>query len=81
MEEPNNMSDAIRIRIKNLAKEKNISVHKLSVISGIPYSTVSSFLIKRCKSLTVGTLYALCKGLNVTLKEFFNDKMFNKIKP
>ena len=80
MEEPNNLSDAIRIRLKQLASEKNISIHKLSVISGIPYSTISSFLIKRCKSLTVGTLYALCKGLNISMKEFFNDKIFNKVK-
>ena len=80
MKEPISLSDAIRIRIKQLAKENHISIHRLSVISGIPYSTVSSFLIKRCKSLTVLTLFTLCKGLNVTMNEFFNDKIFDNLK-
>ena len=77
MSNKNNLSEAMRQRIKDLAKEKNLSIHKLSILSGIPYSTISSFLIKRCSSLTVATLYKVCEGLDVTIIEFFNDDLFS----
>ncbi|MBR3134490.1 MAG: helix-turn-helix transcriptional regulator [Clostridia bacterium] len=77
MNNKNNLSEAIRQRIKDLAKEKNLSIRKISILSGIPYSTISSFLIKRCSSLTVATLYKICEGLGVSIIDFFNDDLFN----
>ena len=38
------LSDAVRQRIIDLATKKNITLHKLSLESGISYSTLSSFL-------------------------------------
>ena len=77
MNNKNNLSEAIRQRIKDLAKEKNLSIRKISILSGIPYSTISSFLIKRCSSLTVATLYKIGEGLGVSIIDFFNDDLFN----
>lgn len=39
--------DAIRNRILDLANQNNITIHKLSLLSGIPYSTLSSFINKK----------------------------------
>ena len=43
------LSEAIRKRIINLANEHNITLHKLALCSGIPYSTLSSFINKKVK--------------------------------
>ena len=75
------LSNAIKQRVIDLATERNITLHKLSLQSGVPYSTLSSFLNGKCTSLTISTLLHLCEGADITLKEFFDDKIFQDITP
>lgn len=49
--------DAIRNRILDLANQNNITIHKLSLLSGIPYSTLSSFINKKVKVLLSTQFY------------------------
>lgn len=51
------LSDAIRNRILDLANQNNITIHKLSLLSGIPYSTLSSFINKKVKVLLSTQFY------------------------
>ena len=74
------LSEAMKQRIKNLAKEQNLSILKLCNLSQIPYSTLSSFFNNRCNSLTIGTLHKLCNGLNISLNDFFDDPIFKHVK-
>ena len=55
---------AVRQRIVNLASERNITLHKLALNSGIPYSTLSSFMNGKSNSITLTTLLHLCEGAN-----------------
>ena len=71
--------DAIINRILDLANQNNITIHKLSLLSGIPYSTLSSFINKKSKSPTIDTILHLCEGLNIELKDFFSDKIFSDL--
>ena len=71
--------DAIRNRILDLANQNNITIHKLSLLSGIPYSTLSRFINKKSKSPTIDTILHLCEGLNIELKDFFSDKIFSDL--
>ena len=71
------LNKALKQRIINLAKENHITLHKLSVLSGIPYSTLSNFLVGRCQYLSVSNIFHLCEGLNITLKEFFHAPDLN----
>ena len=75
------LSNAIKQRVIDLASERNITLHKLSLQSGVPYSTLSSFLNGKCTSITISTLLHLCEGAGITLKEFFDDKIFKTITP
>ena len=70
---------AVRQRIINIAKEKNITLHKLALSSGIPYSTLSSFMNGKSNSLTLTTLLHLCEGANMELEDFFNDSLFKEV--
>ena len=74
------LSNAVKQRIINLASERNITIHKLTLDAGIPYSTMSSFLNGKCDSITLTTLLHICEGTGIDLKEFFNDPLFKNIR-
>ncbi len=70
---------AVRQKIIKIANEKKITLHKLALSSGIPYSTLSSFMNGKSNSLTLTTLLHLCEGANIELKDFFKDSLFNDV--
>lgn len=73
------LSEAVRQRIINLANDRNITLHRLSLDSGISYSTLSSFLNGKSQSPKLVTLLHICEGLEIELNEFFTDKLFKNV--
>lgn len=73
------LSKAIRIRIINLIKERNISVSKLSTLAGISRSTLSKFLSGKRKLIRLDMIEYICEGLDIKLKDFFDDKVFDNV--
>ena len=73
------LTNAVKQRIINLASQKKITLHKLALESGVPYSTLSSFLNGKCTSMTLTTLLHICEGVGIEMKEFFNDPLFKKV--
>ena len=71
------LSNAIRKRIKFYLEEKNMNVWKLCKMSGIPCSTISTFMSGKTELLKIDTLLHICEGFDITLKEFFSDDMFD----
>ena len=70
------LSVAVRQRIINLAKSKNLTLKKLSKISHVPYSTLINFMSGQGQTLTLSTLYNLCLGLEIDLVDFFDSNLF-----
>lgn len=73
------LSTAVRIRINNLIKERNITVSKLSTLAGISRSTLSKFLSGQRKILRLDMIEYICEALGIKLVDFFNDKIFDDI--
>ncbi len=73
------LSEAIRKRIKYYLKEKNINMWKLCKLSGIPCSTISTFMSGKTELLKIDTLLHICEGFQIKLKEFFDDSIFNDV--
>lgn len=71
-----NVGEAVRQRILNLCEQRQISVNKLSILSGVTQSTVNNIVSGRNNSATVSTLKKLCDGLGITITEFFDDALF-----
>ena len=71
--------EAIKVRIKNLIIERNLTASKLSSLAGISRSTLSKFMSGKRKSLELKTIEFICEGLNIKLKDFFNDSLFDNI--
>ena len=59
-------------RVKELAAERNLSLHRLAQICGVPYSTLKN-TEKRSGQLTVDTIERICIGLNIPLSLFFAE--------
>ena len=71
------LSDAIRKRIKFYLKEKNMNAWKLCKMSGIPCSTISTFMSGKTELIKLDTLLHICEGFGITLREFFTEPMFD----
>lgn len=73
------LSEAIRKRIKYYLKLNNTNLWGLYRRTGIPMSTISSFMRGDRELLTLKTLLHICEGFNITLKDFFNDPIFDDV--
>ena len=70
------IGQAVRERIEELCREKNLSVNKLSNMSGVTQSTVNNIVSGRNNSTTVSTIQKLCDGLGITIIDFFQSELF-----
>lgn len=74
-----NVGEAVKERILQLCKEENLSVNKLSSISGVTQSTVNNIVSGRNHSTTISTIKKLCDGLGITIEEFFHSELFRNL--
>lgn len=73
------VSDLIAIRIKELLKEKHISIYKLEQLTGICNSTLYMFLNRQTKTIRIENLVYVCDALKISIREFFDDKRFDNV--
>ena len=71
-----NIGEAVKERILELCREHDISVNKLSSMSGVTQSTVNNIVSGRNNSATISTIKKLCDGLGITIEEFFSSELF-----
>lgn len=70
------ISEAISKKILSIIKERDITINKLATISCLTQSTVDSLVNGKSKNPKLLTIVRICDGLGITLKEFFDDKIF-----
>ena len=73
------LAEAIKIRINNLMKEKGFSQYDFYTKGGIPKATVSQALNGTRERLAVRTVYEIISTMGISLKEFFDDPIFDDI--
>ena len=73
------VGDIVAGRILDLCKENNITLNKLSTISGVNQSTLNNIVSRVNKCATVSTVKKICDGLNISLVDFFNTEEFDKL--
>lgn len=67
---------AVKERILQLCREKEITVNKLSTICGITQSTLNNIVNGRNQTVTITTIKKICDGLEITVVDFFNCDLF-----
>lgn len=73
------IKEAVAQRIMDLCKERDIAINALGNISGVNPSTIYSMLNSKSQNPGVVSLQKLCDGLEITIREFFDDDLFNDI--
>ncbi len=71
------LTDAIKKRVNFYLKSYNINKSTLCERSGINPSTLSTFMNATDSLPQLDTILHICEGLEITLSEFFSDKMFD----
>ena len=71
-----NAKEAVAKRIVELCDEREMTVNAVANKAGISPSTIYSMLNHKSKNPGVVSLHAICYGLDVTLREFFNSDIF-----
>jgi len=73
------ISEWIAKRIIALCKERNISINKLAMLSGITQSTLNSIIHGESKNPRLRTIRKISEALGITASEFFQDMEKTKI--
>ena len=73
------IGEGCKARIIELCNERNISINKLAIMSGVTQSTLNNIISGRNNSVTVSTLKKLCDGLEITICDFFCSKIFEEL--
>ena len=73
------IKQAISQRILQLCNENNITLNKLSTLAGITQSTLNDVVHGKTNNPTVKTIYYVCFGLGINLKDFFDSDLFDEI--
>lgn len=73
------LPEAIKLRIIELLDEKNMSAYKLSYKGGFSPSNISDVLRGKVTEPTVTTILHICEGANISLKDFFDSKLFDEV--
>ena len=60
-------------RVKELAEERNLTLHGLAKVCDVPYSTLKN-TEQRSGQLTVDTIERICLGLEIPMSLFFTDR-------
>lgn len=71
--------EAVAARIIALCKDRGIAINALANISGVSPSTVYSMLNAKSQNPGVVSLQKLCDGLEISLRDFFNDSIFENL--
>lgn len=70
------IGEAVKLRILELCKSRNITVNKLATISGITQSTLNNIISDRNNSTTISTIKKICDGLEISIEDFFCSDVF-----
>lgn len=71
--------EAVRERILELCRERDITVNRLCTLSGVTQSTVNNLVSGRNRSVAISTIKKLCDGLDITIQAFFDSPLFQQL--
>lgn len=71
--------DAVIARLRTLMQQKGITQYNLNREGGIAKSTLSQLFNGKQVNISLNLLYEILSTMGVTIKEFFDDPMFEDI--
>ena len=73
------IAEATVKRLLELCSERNITINKISNISGITQSTVSYIVNGTTTNTGIVTIKKLCDGFDISVRAFFDSPLFDDL--
>ncbi len=73
------LMEAVSTRLKRLQTEKHFTSYKIQKEGGVPRSTVGKLIAMKFKTVELNTLFQITSTMGISLKEFFDDPIFDNI--
>lgn len=73
------ITEATVKRLLELCSERNITINKISNISGITQSTVSDIVNGTTTNTGIVTIKKLCDGFDISVRAFFDSPLFDDL--
>lgn len=73
------IAEATVKRLLELCSERNITINKISNISGITQSTVSDIVNGTTTNTGIVTIKKLCDGFDISVRAFFDSLLFDDL--
>ena len=73
------IAEATVKRLLELCNEQNITINKISNISGITQSTVSDIVNGTTTNTGIVTIKKLCDGFDISVRTFFDSPLFDDL--
>lgn len=70
---------ATAIRVKNLLEKRGLTQYSLYKMGGIPRSTTNDVVNCKKKRVSSETIYQMCSTLGISMKEFYDDPIFDEV--
>ncbi len=74
-----NTYQAVKERLLQLLEQNKLSIHRLSIESGVSPSTIKNILYGKSVNPGIVTIKMLCDGMHISLIEFFNTPVFQNL--
>lgn len=66
-------------RLKQIFKDKKLSLIEISKRSKLPYGTINELLNNDNRDVNLSTVINVLSAIDISLKDFFDDKMFENL--
>lgn len=73
------LNQAVGIRLKKLLEEKEWNNYTVQREGGVPRVTVGRVVGSKIKTVKLDTLYQITQTMGISLKEFFDDPIFDNL--
>ncbi|MCQ2425607.1 MAG: helix-turn-helix domain-containing protein [Lachnospiraceae bacterium] len=73
------MYEAVKNRILELCEQKNYTIYKLAMESGVAPSSIKNILYGKSKNPGIVTIKMLCDGFGISIVEFFDTPKFRNM--
>ena len=72
------IKEATFLRLKQICKERNITLYRVSTLSGVSSKSVYSLSRPNRKDMSLSLLKKIVDGLDMTMAEFFDAEIFDR---
>ena len=73
------IAEATVKRLLELCSERNMTINKISNVSGITQSTVSDIVNGTTTNTGIVTIKKLCDGFDISVRTFFDSPLFDDL--